>query len=589
MAALEAATEMGRFDRRSALALDVRGTAELLMYELKAAQESFDAARRLQPEDSRSYLGLAACAAAEGRWRSAARAYERALLRECRDSASARTSLAFAALAAGDDEAALDHVRQARGSGPCGPLADQVTAMAHFALGRPGQAEMALRRSATGGVAPIEAVLSPLHVSPPDGAPPTALAREPRRMSEEYASAAAAMASSPHPPQADSDAPVAIVSPAEGAAVSGTVDVQVGGAARDRVRYVVLLLDGKFRAVRNVTPFRLSLDTMTCGDGAHALRVRGYDKRGSVLGADEVTVFVNNGARRTVAPAAADLRREVEQRLERCLALRPHPLNGPYLMGRILDRQNRLADALAAFEYVFSIQPMFRGVRRQLIDAYGRLGVLGGPDGARVIRQLPPGGRRVALTFDDGPGPAVTPWILDRLDEVGARATFFVVGKQAELYPHLVSEIRRRGHELACHSYSHTDLSELSIIEIERELVKTRAIARECTGDFLTYFRPPGGNYDMDVQRAVGEMGYATVFWTAAITDYPGMPPKRILELMTGKIDDGGIVLLHNGFDETVDVLPELLSFLKSKDYEFVTLSEGLGATAPSVQLAGGA
>ncbi|MFQ5809248.1 MAG: tetratricopeptide repeat protein, partial [Armatimonadota bacterium] len=420
MDALEAAKEIGRLDHRSALALDVRGTAELLMYDLKAAQESFDAARRMQPEDSRSYLGLAACAAAEGRWSTAAAAYERALARECRESAIARTSLAFATLAAGDIQGALDHAREARRAGPCGPLADQVTAMAHFALGRAGQAELALRRSTGATAAPIEAVLSPLHVWPPDAAPPTVLAREPRPMLEEYASADAAMAASPAPSEADLDAPVAIMSPAEGAAVSGTIDVHVGGAARDRVSYVVLLLDGKFRAVRNVTPFRLSLDTMTCGDGAHALKVRGYDNRGGVLGNDEVTVFVNNGARRTVDPSAADPRRQVEQRLERCLALRPHPLNGPYLMGRILDQQNRLADALPAFEYVFSIQPMFPGVRRHLIDVYGRLGVLGGADGARVIRRLPPGGRRVALTFDDGPGPAVTPWILDRLDEVGA-------------------------------------------------------------------------------------------------------------------------------------------------------------------------
>jgi len=111
---------------------------------------------------------------------------------------------------------------------------------------------------------------------------------------------------------------------------------------------------------------------------------------------------------------------------------------------------------------------------------------------------------------------------------------------------------------------------------------------REATGDFLTYFRPPGGNYDMDVQRAVGEMGYATVFWTTAITDFPNQTPERVLELISGKIQDGAIVLLHNGFDATVDVLPELLSFLKSSGYEFVTLSQGLGTMAPSIRMARG-
>ena len=585
--ALDAAKAAAQADPRSHLALDARGTAELLMYDIAGAQDSFEAAARERSNDACALLGVAACAVVEGRWDTAASAYERALARGCEEPAPARTSLAFARLALGRHEAALDAVREAKRDGPCGRLADQIAAMAHLARGDAAAAEMALRRSAAASESLTEAVLSPLHVSPPVGAATIALAREPRPVPARYASSTAPE-DVPSRPEPEPDRPVVITFPSDGAAISGTVQVRVGGTAREKLGYIVLLVDGKFRAVRNVGPFRLSLDTQTCADGAHSLQVKAYDARGSLLGSDEVTVFVNNGARRTVDPTAAEARREVARRLERILALRPHPLNQPYLMGRILDQQGRLAEAISAFEYVFSVQPMFPGVHTQLMEGYGRLGILGGPDGARVIRQLPTGNRNVALTFDDGPGPAVTPWVLDRLDEAGAKATFFVVGKQAELYPHLVEEISRRGHELACHSYSHSDLSQLSIIEIERELVKARALTREASGDFVTYFRPPGGNHDRDVQRAVGEMGYATVFWTTAVTDFPNQPSERVLELLSAKIDDGAIVLLHNGFDATVDILPQLLSFLKEGGYRFVTLSEGLGETAPTVRVAHG-
>jgi len=400
--ALEAAKAVAHSDPRSPLALDVRAMAELLMYDVAGAQESFEAAHRLQRDDPCALLGLGGCAAAESRWDVAIVAYERALARECEEPAVARTSLAFVTLAAGDAAAALEHVRQARRGGVPGPLLDQVASAAHMALGDAGAAEMALRRSAAVAVPITDAVLTPLHVRPPAEPAALALAREPAPLPPQYALGARPAVAPPGSHEPKTDGPVAITSPTDGAAVSDTVHVQIGGAARDRLSYVVLLVDAKFRAVRNVVPFRLALDTKTCSDGAHSLEVKGYDRSGALLGGDAVTVFVNNGVRRTVDPAAVELRRQVARRLERCIALRPHPLNQPYLMGRILGRQGRLADAIAAFEYVFSVQPMFASVHTRLTDAYGRLGVLAGSDRARIIRELPRGKHHVALTFGAG-------------------------------------------------------------------------------------------------------------------------------------------------------------------------------------------
>jgi len=117
-------------------------------------------------------------------------------------------------------------------------------------------------------------------------------------------------------------------------------------------------------------------------------------------------------------------------------------------------------------------------------------------------------------------------------------------------------------------------MRELSGQQIEQELVRSRAAIRRATGVDVTLFRPPGGHYPETVRQAAALWGYTTVFWTANISTYAGDPIPAVEAGLLGDIQPGGICLLHNGEDETVQVLPELLRKLKAQGLKMVTITD---------------
>ena len=640
------------------VALSVKGAGQLSMYEIGDARDSFGAALGLDPNYVPALMGMAVCAVRDGAFEDAAEIYRRILDGPRPAPAGVGSALAFAVMAGGDMRGALDQASALRRAGLTDALACHVEAVALVEIGDVGRALTALTKAAAlERDEPIPPVMTPMVICIPDvvcpSQQPVASTRENtaylHSLTQRTTPALPAIAAVPSLPAGDqapaprrsprharpttpsagasakhttatpsaatarqgaadvASAPpggagerIAIASPVNGQRVSGSVDVQVSVANLEELSYVTLSVDDAFRSMSNLPPFRLSLDTTMLSDGPHRLRAAAHDRAGLVVESAETLIVVSN-AQHTSAAEEERLVSQAGERLAAYLALRPHPLDRACLAGWVSNRAGRPMDAVAAYEYVFSTQPLYPGVHADLIAAYSRLGLLrsDGPAGpgasALEIRRLPAdtpspeGGAaarpRIALTFDDGPNPSLTASILDDLDAVGAKATFFVVGKQAELYPELVRAIHDRGHELACHSYSHTNQSHLPTVEIERELVKTRAIIREITGETVVYFRPPGGRYDDDVQRAVGEMGYATVWWTTAITQYADLPADVVLKRLLADIGPGAIVLLHNGFDETVPVLRPLLQELRGRGYEMVTLSEGLGRSRPPISM----
>ncbi|MFQ6097625.1 MAG: polysaccharide deacetylase family protein, partial [Armatimonadota bacterium] len=621
----------------------LRGAAQLSMYEIGDARDSFGRALAREPDHVPALMGMAVCAIRDGAFADAAGIYRSILSRHEASPSAARAGLAFALVACGEPASAMRHIAALHERDQMDAFAYHVEALALVHTGDDARALAALRRaSVLTQHQRLQPVMSPMVICTPNVLAPSqqtvASARETaaylRLLSGETTAAHPEVVPVPALPAATSHLPphgprvamrpreaarfsqpgtptpkpsaarpqalptsaapsatrnvetgFAVISPADGATVSGLVDVRLSVPRTFRLSYVSLSVDGALRSMTNLPPYRFTFDTRNFPDGTHRIIAQAHDRAGLVIdAADVVVVFANE--ERTDLPREARLLREVEARLIEYLALRPHPLDDTYLAGRIHQRAGRLGDAVAAYEYVFTAQPLYPGVRADLVAVYDRLGIVRSAEGHRAdevrsLPTLPSGGKRIALTFDDGPNPSLTPSILDDLDAVGAKATFLLVGKQAELYPDLVREIHDRGHELGCHSYSHTNQSQLPTVEIERELVKTRAIIRELTGEFVVYFRPPGGRYDDDVRRAVGEMGYTTVWWTTAITRYANLPTDTVLQRLLADIKPGAIVLLHNGYDETVPVLRPLLRALRERGYEMVTLSDGLGRTPP--------
>lgn len=218
---------------------------------------------------------------------------------------------------------------------------------------------------------------------------------------------------------------------------------------------------------------------------------------------------------------------------------------------------------------------------------------------SNILWRGPTENRVVALTFDDGPKAPFTQHLLAALSGLGVKATFFVVGSSIEKEPDLLRQIADAGHELANHSYSHSDFTTLSDDQIRTEVTQTKELIARYTQQRPRWFRPPGGNTDVRVQELLRELGVITVMWTINSEDYTvrnqRFPIRNevkdlkgkyssdyagdVLQRVLAKVSPGSIVLMHNGGDATLAALPQIVAALRERGYGFVTLSEleGIG------------
>jgi peptidoglycan/xylan/chitin deacetylase (PgdA/CDA1 family) len=198
-----------------------------------------------------------------------------------------------------------------------------------------------------------------------------------------------------------------------------------------------------------------------------------------------------------------------------------------------------------------------------------------------VVRITPPH-PWIALTFDDGPHPQMTERLLALLANEKVSATFFVVGKMADRYPYLVQEISAGGHEVSNHSYNHIRFSTLSPHDVVSELSRTRDVIRRLTGKDSTFFRPPGGHYSKASVRAASRAGFHMVLWSTITKDVEGASTRAISFRILHGAQDGAIILMHSGIQNTLEALPEVIATLRAQGYEFVTVSTLMNRTAPA-------
>lgn len=182
----------------------------------------------------------------------------------------------------------------------------------------------------------------------------------------------------------------------------------------------------------------------------------------------------------------------------------------------------------------------------------------------------------IALTFDDGPHPLYTQKLLDILKQENVKATFFVVGKMVGRHPELVQQEAAEGHEVANHTFSHLRLPTIPPQNIEPELRNGALAIQKAIGEPTKLFRPPGGEYDDDVIKAAQKLGYVMVLWTDDPGDYASPGERRIEDYTLKYITNGGIILLHDGVQQTLDILPDLIRHLKAQGYRFVTRSKSV-------------
>ncbi|GAA2413470.1 hypothetical protein GCM10010191_24060 [Actinomadura vinacea] len=182
----------------------------------------------------------------------------------------------------------------------------------------------------------------------------------------------------------------------------------------------------------------------------------------------------------------------------------------------------------------------------------------------------------VALTFDDGP-MGVTAKLLDTLAASKVRATFFLVGRNVEEYPQLVRREAAEGHELANHSFSHSDLGRSSTAKVTSELMRTQQAIHRVAGVTPTLMRPPYGSTDKQVAAVTKRLGLAQVLWTVDPLDWQVRNTKKVQRKVIGGTGNGHIVLMHDIHPTTVAAVPHIIDRLAAKGYVFVTVSQLYG------------
>lgn len=558
-------------DRMNAVAYAGQGTAELLGGRVQAARAAFNSAAILEPRLAAAHLGLGACACLEGDFAGARLAFQTACACPGRRPAQALAGLGYASCALGLYDSAAQYATSALQIEPGHSLALYVLAAADLARGDGKRAA-----SLVGTISP------PLPAGPAVVLPsclygPGMAFAQAHLTSHRLPPPPAAMVVPAAAAEAEQSPEFRITSPRPGEALTKATVVEVSAAEGLGVEYVTVLINDAFAGISTVRPYRVSVDPRLFSAGPGRVQAEGCGAGGRVLRRASIPVLLQP-ANRTLAPEETAGREAVAELLE-SLVLPPLPaVASRQLAGNGLLQEGQLNAAAVAFESAYALDAELPGLREDLLEAYRSLGlrsVASAPE-IHTIRQPR---KSVALTFDDGPHPLITPWILDELDKEGVKATFFLVGKQATLYPELVGEIRRRGHQIGCHSYAHYSLRNFSAQECEQDLVKCRLALREACGETVTLFRPPGGYCDATVRAAAGALGFTTVFWSCNITSYPGREGRHIAAELARQSADGGIILLHNGEDETLDTLPYLIPELRRRGVTFVTLSPELAAS----------
>lgn len=183
----------------------------------------------------------------------------------------------------------------------------------------------------------------------------------------------------------------------------------------------------------------------------------------------------------------------------------------------------------------------------------------------------------VALTFDDGPGPD-TERLLDMLVKADAKATFFVIGPNAQEFPATVLREAEEGHEIGDHTQHHLQLTANSSKVIHHEVDGTRRVLKSILGFEPTLFRPPYGATDKRVEREAREGGMAVILWSVDTDDWRDRNSDIVARRAIRGLRRGSIILMHDIHPTTVDAVPRILKAAKSKGLTLATVTDVLEA-----------
>lgn len=185
----------------------------------------------------------------------------------------------------------------------------------------------------------------------------------------------------------------------------------------------------------------------------------------------------------------------------------------------------------------------------------------------------------VALTLDDGPTLRYTRDVLNLLDEENVKATFFLTGKEIEETPALAADIVRRGHQVANHSFSHSNMTLMGLAKVRDEIETTDRAIRAAGYQGVIYFRPPYGKKLFTLPWYLSQTARTSITWDVEPESYPDIAEDAdaIAEYVIKNARSGSIILLHVMYrsrEASRQALPKIIDGLRSRGFQFVTVSE---------------
>ena len=183
----------------------------------------------------------------------------------------------------------------------------------------------------------------------------------------------------------------------------------------------------------------------------------------------------------------------------------------------------------------------------------------------------------IALSFDDGPHPRLTPVILSILEEYGIKATFFMVGENVGYYPAAARAVADGGHEIGNHTFSHKKFGRLGEEEIRCEIFSCEEAIARVSDAPVRLVRPPEGQMSEAMRQAVGSLDYRVILWDVDTRDWAHTPPEAITRHVLDTVQAGDIILMHDfiGYNSpTPEALRLLIPALLQRGFHFVTVGE---------------
>lgn len=181
---------------------------------------------------------------------------------------------------------------------------------------------------------------------------------------------------------------------------------------------------------------------------------------------------------------------------------------------------------------------------------------------------------KVAITINCAWSADDIDMILETLKNQEVKVTFFMVGDWVEKNSEAVKKIYDAGHEIGNHSYSHPHVNNLSLDKNKEQIQKCSDLVKNITGEGTKLYRGPYGEYNNTVIQAAQELEYETIQWSIDTLDYKGLTGDQMWERIEPKLENGSIILMHNGTENTALSLNDIITKIKEKGYTIVTVSE---------------